>query len=206
MVALHCGQRIHSPSGTPRFGRPIMLGLVSFGFIVSPGNSPSRGSSPLILHRYHTLPRPHRQALFPLPGPARAFFSFFPWTQGRSPIIIINMINIDTNSPGPGAGGAKPLAGAARRLCRSVSRRLSPPRPDSLGQRLSARPAAGRPDQDDRRHGPPGALAAGPGRGGCVAGTAKLRQSEPLGRAQAMAAAQATGAPSARRCRRVRAR
>ncbi len=75
-----------------------MLGLVSFGFIVSPGNSPSRGPSPLILHRYHTLPRPHRQALFPLPGPARAFFSFFPWTQGRSPIIIINMINIDTNS------------------------------------------------------------------------------------------------------------
>ena len=42
--------------------------------------------------------------------------------------------------------------------------------------------------------------------GGCVAGTAKLRQSEPLGRAQAMAAAQATGAPSARRRRCVRAR
>src|SRR4051812_47174552 len=35
MVALHCGQRIHSPSGTPRFGLPAvaMASRLSFGIV-----------------------------------------------------------------------------------------------------------------------------------------------------------------------------
>src|SRR5947207_1708218 len=37
MVALHCGQRIHSPSGTPRFGLPTvaMASRFSVGVVLS---------------------------------------------------------------------------------------------------------------------------------------------------------------------------
>src|SRR5262249_44853304 len=44
MVALHWGQRIHSPSGTPRFGRPTVAMLpqpCSLGWCASPARIPA---------------------------------------------------------------------------------------------------------------------------------------------------------------------
>src|SRR5436190_23223782 len=64
MVALHCGQRIHKPSGTPRFGMVVVAMMERFLYSSLAERFRTGLGPSWVLIRYHNRARNNRQGLF----------------------------------------------------------------------------------------------------------------------------------------------